>query len=253
MSEAAAHAFGWAYQWWLAQDFHFLLNLAGKPEAFDADWVVDIGRPYGVIRTLSGKVDSAPQRFCGLVKSSGQGNGMPLIERAARISYCVEHDNHGLASNPLSFITKASWFIWPENWTMFDSYASRAVLGRAVSGIVGFERFYAALDGRGWDEAVKDVRTIIRPPFDQRMAERVLDAYLVFAGSDAGERGKRIKQVDSFREALPGNMRALLDEQSDPIADILADGGLLWRGTAIDRKLVKDGVRRLRKFKDGLN
>jgi hypothetical protein len=253
MSEAASHAFGWAYQWWLAQDFHFLRNLAGKPQAFDIGWVVEIGRPYAVTRTLSGKVADAPQRFCELVRHSGQGDGMPLVERAARISHCVEHRDHGLVTKPLSFVSKASWFIWPENWTMFDSYASTAVLGRTVSGIDGFERFYAALDGRGWDDAVRRVRAAILPPFDPRMAERVLDAYLVFEGSNHNERGKRIDKVDSFGNALPEDLRAMLEAQSGAIAEILADDALLCRRTTADRRLIRDGLRRLRAFKGGLN
>jgi hypothetical protein len=256
MSEGAANAFGWAYQWWLAQDYHFMANLAGKPGLLNDDWLRAIGRPYGVSRTLrASEGSSAPagELFRQLIERSGQGNGMALIERAARIYHAVEARNHGLSMLPLSFLSKASWFIWPEGWTMFDSYASTAVLGRSTTGIEGFKQFYVALDVRGWSAALAAVRTAIGTPFDRRMAERVLDAYLVFEGCDTDAQKWRVAQFDSFRLALPGDLRDAIDVQSERIAEVLDDGVLLWRNTSTDRRSITDGIARLNTFKNGLN
>lgn len=220
-------AFGWAYKWWLSQDAHYLSRLGGKPGKLNKDWIGRIGRTYSVNRTLKSETGDAKERFRQLVRTSGQHNDMSLVDRAACIVECLDGADHGLSRHPFSFFSKISWFVWPKNWTMFDSYASRAVLGRARVGKDAFRDFYSALHERGWDSITDSVREAIAAPFDKRMTERVIDAYLSFAGLTRKTRVYRSLEIDSFRLALPTDLRQALDDQSARIAAILAPGTLL--------------------------
>lgn len=256
MSVAADYAFPLAYQWWLYVDFGYLQTINGKAFKLDGPLVREIAESYDVGRTIGGATkadaDLAAGALAGMIRTSGAGDGMTLIERAARSAHALERKGTDLSRSPISAITKISWFVWPDGWTMFDSLTSKAVLGRSSSQVSHMERFYAALQVRGWLDVLRRVRERIRAPFDRRMAERVLDKYLFLSGLESARRKRTVASIDGFVAALPADLRDSVQEQCEAISDCMGGDCLLHRDTDTDMRTLNAKVAELRSFKEGL-
>lgn len=252
MSTAADHAFALAYQWWLMCDAYYAETLKAKPRSLDGGLVREIGQSYQVNRTIG---DGHQASFATLVVHSGQGNGMDMEERAARISLALKRcDTTIFPFLPISAMTKVSWFIWPSNWTMYDRYAVKVVLGSPQDiGIERLERFYAALAMRGWIDHLDYVRSALKGSmFNPLLAERVIDKYLFLEGSHVQKDDATTRAIKGFVNALPAELKDEVEHIGASISPLLAEGKLLHRSTTTDRQELKARVERLRSFKNGL-
>lgn len=247
MSVAAHYAFALAYQWWLSCDAHYVAELAGK-QALDAGWVRDIGDTYLVNRTI---LTGAETAFAKLILQSGQGNDMAICERAARLSLALERRDDLKANAPASAASKVSWFVWPRGWTMYDRYAAKAVVGTpGESGVAKMERFYAALAMRGWDDVLRQLRGVMSEfGWPTLLAERAVDKYLFLEGSGVTSGAPAIRRIDGFLNALPGDVRDLVNQAGDAVGSILEPSHLLHRDTGTDRATLKTHLEALRILK----
>ena len=245
MIDGSHYALSLAYQWWLRCDAHFAKAELSKN--LDGHWVRAIGEPYIVNRTIGGGQEQA---VADLVLHSGQGDEMDIEERAARLSLALE--KRAFAGNaPASAASKISWFVWPRNWTMYDSYAAKAVVGSPKeTGLQRMERFYAALAMRGWRDALKDTRLVLADyGLEPLLAERAIDKFLFLHGAKAERGDKYTAPVDSFIGALPSDLSDRIVRAGEAIGEILAAVPLVPRNKGTDRKALDERVTSLRKLK----
>jgi hypothetical protein len=215
-TQAAQIAFSAAYQWWLAQDAHLLAELEGRPDRLDCDWVEEIQGPYGLGRTLGG---DRPQWVVNTLRQVGN---LPMQERADKLEGLANarRDKEPGWKRPMSALSKISWFLHPDGWTMFDSYACRAV------GAVGFGDYYCKLINRGWDNILAAVRLALPDGIDRRLAERTLDAFLMLVADDK-RLHRRLGAIRNFENALPADISEKLRASGADVAKILQRGELL--------------------------
>lgn len=244
MTLAADNAFTLAYKSWLETDANFWCDIGGNPSALNKEKLREIGRVFLVNRTIP-KNDEA--RIIGVITSSGQADDIPIERRAAQISRVLEASG----SNAASAVSKISWFIWPSGWTMYDRLAARAVIGNPqANALTKFERFYATLALRGWDDILAKVRqSLSNHGFRPLLAERTVDKFLMLSGMDDKDRAQTAVRLAVFRAEFPDDMSARLINTGNEIAQILQPGTLLNSVNRTDRKELKMRLERFQQLK----
>ncbi len=249
MVDGTHYPFALAYQWWLTCDAYF--TNADLSSDLDERWLREIGKPYLVNRTIpNGREDT----FIRMVKSSGQSAEMDLEQRAARLSLALSR-NFDRQKVPASAASKVSWFAWPQGWTMYDSYAAKALIGKpTATGLARMEMFYAALAMRGWKDLLGGTRLALRPfAFDPRLAERTIDKFLFLHGMDEAALEPALAMIDGFVHALPAELRDDVIRAGEATGEELSSVKLLHRDTKTDRTALQDRVDRLRRFKNEIS
>ncbi len=114
-----------------------------------------------------------------------------------------EQTPNGEVAPIVSAVTKLTWFLAPDGWTMFDRFAREALGVRETGAENQAEAFYRQLCERRFCKHVADVKKVlVDRHFNGLFGERVIDKYLMLAGQmPAGRVG------DSVR-------RRFLDEES---------------------------------------
>ena len=249
MIDGTHYPFALAYQWWLICDSHFAN--ADLSTNLDERWLREIGKPYLVNRTIPNGREAA---FVGMIKSSGQSAEMDLEQRAARLSLALSR-NFDCQKLPASAASKVSWFVWPQGWTMYDSYAAKALIGNpSATGLARMEMFYAALAMRGWNDLLREMRLALRPfAFDPRLAERTIDKFLFLHGMEEAALEPALAMIDGFVDALPAELRDDVVRAGEATGEELLSIRLLHRDTKTDRNALQDRVDRLRRFKDEIS
>lgn len=149
-----------------------------------------------------------------------------LKGRARRCSRLAQDIvSEGLSSDagyPASAATKLMWFVEPEDWTVFDNVASKALLRSPSKGnsIEKMERFYCELGNRCFVNDAKDIQANIEDSeFKFLHGTRVIDKFLLFVGAEDEGRNRSLDQCDTFVRYLPNCASEPLDELADCIAD----------------------------------
>lgn len=227
--DPATYAFLVAYKWWLEHDAYFLGVLHGQPGVLNPANLHDILRTYGAARSMP--LDQRAD-YINLIANFQQAQNMALVGRADMIAATL-----GNRERPaVSAFTKVSWFIWPTGWTMFDSYASQAVLGHDNGAVMPrMCRFYAALAERGWGDLILGIRVILNENgFDERLAERTVDKYLwlTHALHNPNPNDHRDPQGrhEAFRKALPQELIVRIAAVEAGVAPLLQNSNLLHPG-----------------------
>lgn len=109
-----------------------------------------------------------------------------------------------LHHTPFSAVTKLAWFLRPDGWTLYDSFARKAIKSGGIGGIQQVTRFYKVLGEQEFlDAATKIDQVFSGTAWSHLSGVRVLDAYMMWKGgypfrltSDAARKG--------FLDALPG-------------------------------------------------
>lgn len=249
MIDGTHYPFALAYQWWLICDAYFAN--ADLSSELDERWLREIGKPYLVNRTIPNGKEAA---FVSMIKSSGQSAEMDLEQRAARLSLALSR-NFDRQKVPASAASKVSWFVWPQGWTMYDSYAAKALIGNpSATGLARMELFYAALAMRGWIDLLGEMRLALRPfAFDPRLAERTIDKFLFLHGMEEVALEPALAMIDGFVDALPAALRDDVVRAGEATGEELLSIRLLHRDTKTDRNALQDRVDRLRRFKDEIS
>lgn len=81
-----------------------------------------------------------------------------------------------------SALSKLTWFLNPEDWTIFDKYVSAAVLRRDGAGVEQMKAFYDRLSN-DWSSTLHGIETELKNRgFDHWLGSRIIDKYLFYHG-----------------------------------------------------------------------
>jgi hypothetical protein len=152
-----------AYRWWINHDFGFLKatkmigpdgNRTGRSVGeFDLQTMRRIARAYSVSRNIPSH-DSVVEGEKVVDHLNGKElkdfSKLGFKERAAKPVKFVRANPAALKLAPgeeeskkralASALSKLTWFLNPEDWTIFDKYVSAAVLRRGGAGVGQMER-----------------------------------------------------------------------------------------------------------------
>ncbi len=244
MTTPAEYAFILAYKCWLETDAHYLDLLRGK--ALTKPKFDEVGLKYGITRNIKiVNVSNYIAMVNGIGPKISYGVGINLTQRAYLLAVDIQNFTACPPGNNLttSATSKFSWFIWPDNWTMFDKFVAGAVLGASNSNSISrFLKFYLTLEQRGWTSILTCVRNKIsqRNPlykFDILLAERTIDKYLWLSYCHSKGNFTQIqKSLDNFIFALPNCLGEEVRATSLAIAPCLNSGKLLHPVTEDEKK-----------------
>ncbi|WP_159946330.1 hypothetical protein [Rhizobium sp. 18065] len=195
------------HRWWLSYDLLHISRVTRQANRLSGACVRSIAKNYGVARGIRssgkdahGNYDNlAAERIAALINHhSDMGdftgnlsskfeiclNIVSELNPPERIEEAVTHNDF------VSGVTKLVWFVSPRHWTMFDSYAARAV--KTKNSATGHQTvpfstkqrgidFYKRLQFAGFETLATDVNHWLSDapaPFHLLSGERVIDAYL---------------------------------------------------------------------------
>lgn len=194
-------------------------------EPLDANAVRRIAKEYMFIQWIPRDPDhDADVNADGVAQIVNQAlpNWPPGLD--ARRQFCAdlatEAHNAGCTVNrQMSGMTKLLWFVRPNGWTIYDSFAAA---GAGVGGgntITRASNFYQNLDARGFDGFVAEISaTLAQHQFDTLFGERIVDKLLMLAGG-AGQGGAPLIQgMETFPEFIPEAFRDPLEQLCNDVA-----------------------------------
>lgn len=103
-----------------------------------------------------------------------------------------------------SAATKVMWFLQPDGWTLFDSYAATGIgISKALTGVDRMLAFYSRLDELGFcDFAQVMQRGVDRSLLPELSAARILDSMLMACGG-RGDGAEALQETRDFVDLLP--------------------------------------------------
>lgn len=163
------------YQWW-ARDGLLYLRLRLPDGQIDPAVLRRVARAYGVSR---GILEGQEANVGKLILSNLDHWPEGLVARAQVVRRTAEEAEGNLTRGLLlSAFSKLVWFVKPQGWTLYDSYA-RAGLNAPRHGD-NFDSYYIRLQDIGFQTAMDLSRAVIaRSAFPYLHPERVHDAYLM--------------------------------------------------------------------------
>lgn len=193
-----------AYKWWVSSDYGFLRTtgaldrFGGAPEK-NSTSVIDrlslrkIARAYSVSRNIpADDMDSQAQEVVNLFMKSPppELRSKDLLARATAIAemsirtpmIITRKDGRKSKRQLASALTKLSWFVQPEGWTVFDKYVGVAVIGQDRAGLTQMCQFYQKL-APSWQSTSQDVcRAADSAGLHPYLGYRIIDKYLFCHG-----------------------------------------------------------------------
>ncbi|TAY13746.1 hypothetical protein [Rhizobium leguminosarum] len=192
-----------AYKWWISSDYGFLrltgaIDDQGNPSEPGVSAICNtslrrIAQAYSVSRNIpSDELDSQAQQVVDLFMKSPppEIDSVDLLTRAKALAalskktpMLVTLKNGGQSERQLaSALSKLSWFIHPQGWTIFDKYVGAAVIGQDGSGLAQMSAFYQKL-APSWEASwVAVCSTADRAGFHPFLGYRIIDKYLYCHG-----------------------------------------------------------------------
>lgn len=259
-----------AYKWWIVSDFGFL-QLTGVLDEhgndgleigrFDKDAMRRIARAYTVSRNIpSHEGDAQASTLAALLSGADLAPALrlPFAERAVALTEFVNANPVKLASKdesqPIekkiaSAITKLTWFLQPDDWTIFDKYVGVAVLRREGTGPKQMSSYYAELAGEWRKISAGLCEACAVHGFNRRLGYRIVDKFLFLHGigmyvpgtrkngepRDVLDKKSRLADrfasasvapirdsLHSFASALPTDLNARLNQLGRDAASVLA-------------------------------
>lgn len=142
-----------------------------------------IAQDYGVARTI-GKRDRVASLAVEISSITDSAWKVSLADREDLCRGLGKAHKKGATGKkrhlPISGISKLMWFLRPDGWTMYDSFARKGLVGASK----GAPDFYKKLDQCGFVECAaaitKECRALGLPLF----GERVIDKFLMLRGMD---------------------------------------------------------------------
>lgn len=103
-----------------------------------------------------------------------------------------------------SAATKVMWFLRPDGWTLFDSYAATGVgISKALIGVDRMLAFYSRLDELGFCDVAKAMqREVDRSLLPDISAARILDSMLMASGG-RGADAEALQETQDFVDLFP--------------------------------------------------
>jgi hypothetical protein len=242
-----------AYKWWISSDFGFLrltgaIDDQGNPSepgvsAISKTSLRRIALAYSVSRNIpSDEIDSQGQQVVDLFMTSPppEINSEDLLTRAnalaaqsKKMPMFVTLRNGSQSRRQLaSALSKLSWFIHPQGWTIFDKYVGAAVIGQGGSGLAQMSAFYEKL-APSWRVISNKVCCATQQAgFHPFLGYRIIDKYLYCHGlgmyrePSQGRKTSRLVAASTVQEklsrpAVVGHRRSLswtLEAVGEPVA-----------------------------------
>jgi hypothetical protein len=263
-----------AYKGWITTDFGFLqltgvLDPAGVPigaelGCFDAHTMRKIAKAYTVSRNIpSHEGDRQAVQLADFLCSHEvtQVLRLPFARRADGLAALAQRKPVILAENKngknvekkiASAFSKLTWFLRPDDWTIFDKYVGVAVLRKEGTGPKQMKEYYEGL-GRNWtNTSTALVDAAIGHDMNGWLGLRIVDKYLFLHGigmyrRTVGKDGSPKDKLDpcstisdrlshpavmstrrslmSFAQALPRDLREKLFALADAVAPALIASG----------------------------
>jgi len=193
-----------AYKWWINADFGFLqetgiLNSSGKRSTLETgslneDIMRRIARAYSVSRNIPSH-DADTQATVIVDALNGPDLRIhlckPLPCRAKALVDFTREDPVALLADEkgrirkrelASALSKLTWFLRPEEWTIFDRFVGVAVLRKTRVGTEQMQSFYQKLAGT-WDQTQAALCDAAEDHgFNPLLGYRIADKYLFCHG-----------------------------------------------------------------------
>ncbi|MBY3585152.1 hypothetical protein HJA77_28940 [Rhizobium bangladeshense] len=210
------------YWWWWASHDLAYLKRVGQTGRIDARLVRSIAKDYGIAR--------------GIRKEKNDLDGEINAERATRIAEAVNrHHNKFIACDVMtdrfnlcleivdklsrgsdehdrlthydfvSGVTKLSWFIAPNGWTMFDRLAAESLGIKSGTARKKAAKFYERLIKSEFDALAKEMNAALEQDSlasEHFHAERIVDQYLWLSATDLTGRLLITDKIGAFLDAI---------------------------------------------------
>ena len=124
----------------------------------------------------------------------------------------------GTVAPIVSAVTKLTWFLAPDGWTMFDRLARDALGVRKAGAEKQAEEFYRQLSERRFCKHVADVKKVlVDRHFSGLFGERVIDKYLMLAGRmrDSDDESSRCRFLEKESCRVDRSISALCQVHAD--------------------------------------
>lgn len=208
------------YRTWIVDDGLLRNSLQAPNQILSSEQLRSIARKYGVNRGIYA-IDKEPDDS---TKAASDGNAAKLAKllnaRAgnwpkgmmARANHCLQLAKDAEEADLtrgvlLSAMTKIMWFLKPDEWTMYDTFASNALNLKERGRTERFNAFYRTLSDLEFLAAAASVKSVLdRHDLTFLWGERVLDKFLMLAG--AQDRNWSIKLSEyghGWLDLLPNN------------------------------------------------
>lgn len=201
------------YRFWLMNDHH-LVRLVGQT-GLNAASTGRIANVYSFSRSIPKGTTE------GLVKKIKRVAANWPNNMATQAKKCIKvgHD-----TNVYSGASKLMWFLKPDGWTPYDSFAAKTLRCGNGSSADKMEKFYARFEQ--FALKTKGLAPLVAKVEPRLHAERVLDQFLVLHGMAQPDFAKRSGELESFVDALPKDFARSL------VAASVAAGGVISTGFA---------------------
>lgn len=261
-----------AYKWWMNCDFRFLqatgvLDASGNRSnravgSFELPIMRSIARAYTVSRNIPAHDDDAAGQTLVRIlcaPETAEWLLLPFAERADELAKFVaankvtlvpDKNGHQPQRQLASALSKLTWFLRPEDWTIFDKYVGAAVLRRDKAGLEQMRNYYPALAETWRETAGALVECTERRGLPGLLGYRIADKYLFFQGigmyapanrksgelterlDPAADPGQRLRApavqtslsaLTATEQVLSRHMGHILRQLADDVAPVLAD------------------------------
>ncbi|MGR4844596.1 hypothetical protein ACIPSK_18550 [Rhizobium sp. LARHSG275] len=207
--------------WWASHDLAYLKRI-GQTGAIDAQLVRSIAKDYGIAR--------------GIRKEKNDPDGEISARRATRIAEAVNRRNRDFSAcesmtdrfnlcldivtelkgnhddndrlthyDLVSGVTKLSWFVAPDGWTMFDRLAAEALGIKSGTAREKAVKFYERLANAEFAALTQEMNAALEHnglAARHFHAERIVDQYLWLSASNPVGRSLIINKISAFLDAI---------------------------------------------------
>ena len=169
-----------------------------------------IAMEYNVNRGIVGAdkdKDRAAEGLCELLNDARETWPTGLVDRAEAcreiLDKAMKSDSY-VHGYQISAITKFMWFLKPDGWTVFDSFAAQGAGVNRVSGSCKrMELFYQKLTDLGFERLSQEMQVMIDVDvFGELPATRILDMHLMILGKYGPDK-LAIGSLENFLLVLP--------------------------------------------------
>ena len=180
-----------------------------------------LGAEYNVNRSIvrtdkaKGIEDTSAKAICDILHRAGDRWPAELLDRAQAcegIAFQMRSYTGETEKNLVSAATKFMWFLKPDGWTVFDSFAAAGMGVKAhLPRLEQLRNFYAQLNAAGFGPLAVEMEVIIRrSTLSGLPAARILDTLLMARGGRSGDAGA-VERLEAFLNLLPAASRSPLE------------------------------------------
>jgi hypothetical protein len=234
------------HRFWLSVDRPRLTVLSEEDGQMTHVLLRDIAREYKVGRNLKGQdkknnsEDETAQKICTILNSAMSSWPGPPRERidackklivrirphtAVASSSKKKDQGEGAGEkskeknkktvDAASAVTKFIWFMKPEGWTVFDSYAAEGVGIPNYRAMERMEYFYKALILEKFHDLVENMQDFIRQnsvSMQELPATRILDTLFMARGARGSGSAHGVALTNAYLNHLPDSIRKELSD-----------------------------------------